>query len=258
MQDLKSFLNEHKTHAGCLLDILGDPSQDPGLKKHAALLDFLEEDLPENAARVLLKYRKFPPKAREEKKRLILELGLLIQDCLEKNGITADFLRDLTAPGNRIANAVSGNEKRSGIRTTEGRVFLRAGTDVKFRNTAFGDLAGMPFFPKSAEFAREVSELSQIVVAENQAVFFDFESLTVLAEDSGTRHLDKLYCAPGNAGRKRNVFRKRILQHHHAHPAPALSGNPGNYGRGSRSGRLWLDDGTLRLSLPGSAARYRP
>jgi len=186
MQDLKSFLNEHKTHAGCLLDILGDPSQDPGLKKHAALLDFLEEDLPENAARVLLKYRKFPPKAREEKKRLILELGLLIQDCLEKNGITADFLRDLTAPGNRIANAVSGNEKRSGIRTTEGRVFLRAGTDVKFRNTAFGDLAGMPFFPKSAEFAREVSELSQIVVAENQAVFFDFESLTVLAEDSGT------------------------------------------------------------------------
>ena len=193
MQDLRSFLNANKIHAVCLLKILQDPSQDPVLRKHAALLNFLEEDLPEHAARTLLKYRTFPPGKKEEQKRLFLELGLLIQDYLEKNGITAEFLQELAAPEDRITNAASGSEKRSGIRTTAGRVFARAGSEVKFRNTAFGDLAGIPFFPKSQEFAREVADFSRIVVVENQAVFFDFERLTVLSGDPETLEIAAEY-----------------------------------------------------------------
>ena len=202
MNDLTRYLEGHKTDAKYLLEILRSPLRDPGIRSRKDLLQFLADLLPDTAAGMLERYR--DKRLREpEKSAVFMKLGLMLQDFLQKNSITPEYLEELACPGDRISNAVSGNEKRSDIRTSAGRVFVRAGAELRYRDTAFGELAGMPFFPEGEAFAREISRPARIIVVENQAVFFAFEELTALSDDARTQEIAEDY--------PRTLFIQRIM-----------------------------------------------
>ncbi|MEE3421125.1 MAG: hypothetical protein VZR11_00175 [Succinimonas sp.] len=202
MNDLTRYLEGHKKDARYLLEILQDPTRDPGIRKSKYLVPFLREIIPDSVAAKLERYQ--DKRLRESDKRdLFRELGLRLKDFLRENGITPEYLEGLASPENRIDNAGSGDEKRSDIRTSAGRVFVRAGADLRYRDTAFGSLAGMPFFPEGTQFAREISRPARIIVVENQAVFLDFEELTALSDDVRTQEISGDY--------PRTLFIHRIM-----------------------------------------------
>ena len=202
MNDLTRYLEGHKTDAKYLLKILQNPLADPGIRSRKDLLQFLADFLPDTTAAKLERYQ--DKRLREpDKSALFMKLGVLLKDFLRKNDITPEYLEKLICPENRIANAGSGNEKRSDIRTSAGRVFVRAGAELRYRDTAFGNLAGMPFFPEGAKFAEEISRPARIIVVENQAVFFAFEELTALSDDAQTQEISGDY--------PRTLFIQRIM-----------------------------------------------
>ncbi|WP_406041484.1 hypothetical protein [Succinimonas sp.] len=202
MNDLTRYLEGHKKDARYLLEILQNPLKDPGIRSRKDLLQFLGDLLPNTVAAKLERYQD-KRLSSSDKSKLFMELGLKLQDFLRENGITPEYLEGLASPENRIANAGSGDEKRSDIRTSAGRVFVRAGAELRYRDTAFGGLAGMPFFPEGAQFAGEISRPAWIIVVENQAVFLDFEELTALSADTRTQEISEGY--------PRTLFVQRIM-----------------------------------------------